>query len=739
MSNEYIGKGLSRLEGPLKVTGKARYSAEFPQKSICYAVTVGSALAAGSVKEINTSKAEKLPGVLKIITHANRPPLSTPGDRLSGSANGEKRLPLQDAEISYAGQYVALVIAETLQTAQHAAELVEVIYEKRSATIGLRNKGAQRFPAKSQMGNDVAKSRGNAKEAFANSEIKIDSKYTTEAQNHNQMEPHASTANWDGDKLTIFDSSQYPAGVRNGLAKMFSIPLENVRVVSHFIGGGFGGKGNMWHHVPLAALASKMVRRPVKLVLARKQMFQNVGNRSETEQRIAIGAKKDGTLLSIIHEGVSDTAINDDFIEQFTISTPMLYKCENVDVAQELVRVNKILPTFMRAPGEATGVWVLESAMDELAHALDMDPVALRMKNYAHQDPEKNRPFSSKNLDKCYELGAEKFGWTKRAKSPSSPNRDGKLIGMGMATATRGAKRFGAKATARLNADGSFIFRSSTPEQGTGSITVMTQIAAECMAVPFKKVSFEHGDTNFAAAPVAAGSATVSSVGNAVWGAGKALQKELATKLIATKSSPFFGASSDQVEFKDGTIMCSTKPESKLDYSAALKVLDLKSLEAKFDTDPFEKGQDHSTHGFGAHFAEVEVDADLGTVRVKRILSAVTCGRVMNEKTCKAQVHGGIIWGLSQALMESTIFDERSGRVMNKGLDEYHIPVHADIPDIEVILVPEEEKHLGALGAKGVGEIGIAGVPAAIANAIFNATGKRIRRLPIRIEDILLS
>ncbi|MBX9568768.1 MAG: xanthine dehydrogenase family protein molybdopterin-binding subunit [Candidatus Obscuribacterales bacterium] len=738
MSNEFIGKGLSRLEGPLKVTGKARYSAEFPLKGICYAVLVGSAISAGRVRSINTSKAEKTAGVIKIITHENRPPLSSPGDRLSGSANSEKRLPLQDAEINYAGQYIALVIAETLQSAQHAAELIEVNYDKQPTVLGLKNKNIDRFPAKSQMG-EIAKSRGDAKAEYGKAEVKLESKYTTEAQNHNQMEPHASTAIWDGDKLTVYDASQYPAGVRNGLAKMFNIPLENVRVVSHFVGGGFGGKGNMWQHVPLAALAARVARRPVKIVLSRKQMFNNVGNRSETEQRIAIGANKDGTLKAIIHEGVSDTAMKDDFVEQFTISTPMLYACPNVDVAQELVRVNKILPTYMRAPGEATGVWVIESALDELAHAINMDPIELRMKNYAHQDPEKERPFSSKALDKCYQIGAEKFGWSKRYKSPGTNKRGGKLIGLGMATATRGAKRFGAKASARLNADGSFLFRSSTPEQGTGSITVMTQIGADCMGVPLNKVTFEHGDTNFAAAPVAAGSATVSSVGNAVWGAGKAIQKELAEKLIAEKKSPFFGASKDQIEFKDGAITCSAKTKSKLDYASALKVLGQKSLDAKFDTDPFEKGQDHSTHGFGAHFAEVEVDPDLAIVSVKRFLSAVTCGRVMNEKTCKAQVQGGVIWGISQALMESTIFDERSGRVLNRGLDEYHIPVNADIPEIEVHLVPEEEKHLGALGAKGVGEIGIAGVPAAIANAIFNATGKRIRRLPIRIEDILLS
>lgn len=736
--NEKIGQAIARLDGPLKVTGKARYSAEFPFEKMAYAVLVGSKISAGKISAIDTSKAKSIPGVIAVVTHENCPKLGSPGSFMTGAASSESRLPLQDNVIRYAEQYVAMIVAESLEVAQHAANYIIISYERHNPVIEPSNQHAIRYEPGENLGSQVAKSRGNAEEAFQKAAVKLDNKYSTECQNHNPMETHSVITKWEGEKLTVYDSSQYPAGVRTALSQMFAIEEKDIRVVSQFVGGAFGGKGNMWQQVPLCAIAAKVSGRPCKIMLERKQMFTNVGRRSGTQQRLAIGASKDGILEAIIHEGESETSIEDEFVEQFTISTPMLYACPNVTVKQQLVRTNRIFPTFMRAPGEATGVWVLESAMDELAHKLGMDPVDLRMKNYATSDPESGLPFSSKSLDKCYKLGAERINWSKRNPEPGKQIENGMLVGIGMASATRGVKHFDGSVGVSLKADGKFVFRSSTPEQGTGSITIFSQIAADCLKVPIKQILTELGDTDFPRAPVAAGSATVTTIGNAFWQASKKLQDELSRLLVESKSSPFFGASQSDIKFREGFLTCISKPAVKLSYSDAVQALNKQSVDVRYDTHFRSSKKEYSSHGFGAHFAEVRVDPELGLLRVSRVVSTVTCGRVINEQTCKAQVKGAVIWGISMALMESTFADIRSGRIMNCNLAEYHIPVNADIDEIEVHIVEEEDKHIGPLGAKGVGELGITGVPAAIANAIFNATGKRIRKLPITVDKLMV-
>jgi xanthine dehydrogenase YagR molybdenum-binding subunit len=738
MTNNLIGQPLPRLEGGLKVTGAARYSAEIALPNLVYAVAVGSTIASGKIRDIDTRAAAKLTGMLGIITHINRPPLNAPGNFGQGASQTEPAQPMSSDVIRHAGQYVAVVIAQSLETAQCAAEILDISYDEQKPTIDISDERAQRYAAKAHLGMPINRSRGDADQAFGSAPVKLDVVYTTPIENHNPMEPHATTAVWDGDKLTVYDSSQYPAGVRTALAGIFALPETNVRVISTYVGGAFGCKGTMWTHVALAALAAKVVQRPVKLVLARKQMFTTVGHRPETHQRLAVGAKEDGTLLAIIHQGQTDTSIEGEYVEQFTVQTPMMYQCPNIRVEQELVRVNRGMPTFMRAPGEATGTYGLECGMDELAHKLGMDPIALRMKNYAHTDPETNLPFSSKSLDKCYELGAEKIGWSKRHAQPGKVMRNGYLVGMGMASAVRAAKHFNAAVAARILRDGTFVVQSSTPEQGTGSITVMTQIAADTLGVPMSAVAFELGDTNFPRAPIAAGSATVLTVGNAVCSAARKLQQELAHRLSLTEGTPLKGGAADDFAFGDGGIYLKSDPARRMSYQQAMKAMDADSVDVIYKTDFNDRAVPFSKWGFGAQFAEVMVDPDLLTVKVSRFVSAVSCGRVMNEKTCIAQLKSGIIWGIGQALLEETITDPRSGRIMNANLAEYRVPVNADMNNLEAYLIAETDEHLGPLGAKGVGEIAMCGVAAAIANAVFNATGKRVRDLPITLDKLLV-
>lgn len=732
MNTKVVGKGLARLEGALKVTGKARYAAEFPLEKMTYAVAVGSTISSGTVRKIDLSKAIKYKGVLTILTPENCPSLNVKeGTVVSPS------LILKNNVILHAGQYVVLVIAESLESATEASRLVKIEYDEKTPVLALNDQKAEKYPGKVMSGPIANRSRGDAEAALKSAAVKIDSKYTTPGHNHNPMEMHSVIASWDGDKLTVYDGNQNPAAEKNNLAKLFGIPPANVRILSKFLGGAFGGKSYVWPHISLAAVAAKQVNRPVKFVVNRKQQFANVGRRSPTQQRIAMGADRDGTLKTIIHEGSSDTAMDGEFVEQFTIATPMLYSCPSIKVAQEVVRTNKIVPTYMRAPGEATGVWALESAMDELAHELKMDPLEFRMKNYAKLDPEHNREFSSKSLDKCYALGAEKFGWDKRPKEVLKLKRNGMYVGMGMATATRGAKHFNCSVSAALQSDGKFVFKSSTIEQGAGTITVMTQIAADWLSVPLDAIDFELGDTDFPSAPVAAGSATVTTVGNGVVGAAQKLQAELAKQLSGSASSPFKGIASQDISFADGKITAASTGKS-ITYVEALRILNLPKLEVIHDTSFNDREIPYSMHGFGAHFAEVLVDPDLGILRVSRMVSVMTCGKVMNERTCRSQIEGGVIWGISMALHEETVLDKRHGRVMNDSFAGYHIPVNMDIPKIESYIVDEEDKHLGPLGAKGIGELGMAGVPAAIVNALFNATGKRVRDLPLTPDKIML-
>ncbi len=738
MSTEVVGKPIDRVDGRLKVTGAAHYAAEFPLENLVHAVLIGSSITRGTIKSIDTSVAEKLPGVIAIITHLNAPKLKEMPLMMKGGAAIESRLPLVDGNIYHNGQYIGVVVADTLERAIHAASLVSVAYEEQPFVTEMERekavmpKGAVGFrPA------DIA--RGNLEQGLAEAEVRVEETYTTPTENHNPMETHATTAVWEGDKLTVYDATQFTFGERKSLAGGFGIPEENVRVVCHFIGGAFGCKGGMWSHVPLAALAARFVGRPVKLVLTRQQMFTGVGHRAETEQQIILGAKRDGRLTAIAHKGISHSCEDalGEFVEAFTVATHLLYATQNLQTSQRIVKVNKGQPTFMRAPGEAPGTFALESAMDELAYKLNLDPIELRLRNYAETNPDTNLPWSSKSLKECYQLGAEKFGWSQRNPTPRSMHDGRYLIGMGMATATYPVYRFPASAVAKIMLDGSVVVQSGTHEMGTGTATVMAQVIADVLGVPVERVRFELGDTNFPKAPVSGGSGTVASVGSAVAGATKAARAKVLDIARADKRSPLYNIPDTEIAFEDGQIFVKNDKAKSESYADILKRQNLNLVEANFDVQFDEQNKKYSMHSFGAQFAEVRVDQDLGEVRVRRFVGAFGTGRVLNMKTARSQMIGGITMGLGMALFEETVTDHKFGRIINSNLGEYHVPVNADVPAIEAYFVEEEDPHVNAIGAKGIGEIGITGVAAAVANAVYHATGKRIRDLPITPDKLL--
>jgi xanthine dehydrogenase YagR molybdenum-binding subunit len=709
-----IGKPLNRVDGNLKVTGGAHYSAEFLRENLVYAVGIPSTIAAGKIKSIDTSAAENLPGVITVITHENAAKLKPLTSMFQGGVAAETYVPLQDSTVHYSGQHLGVVIADTLEQATYAANLVKINYQVETPVMEMEKLRDSAFEPQSVMGKPAKVVRGNPEQGFTSAEVKIEETFTTPVEHHNPIEPSATIAIWEENKLTVYDATQGTYGTKNALAKTFDISPEQVQVICQFIGGAFGCKGAIWSHTILAAIAAREVKRPVKLVLTRQDMFNVIGHRSATEQLVKLGAASDGKLTAIIHDGISHTSMYDDFVEPFTIATHLLYACPNLQASQRIVKINKGTPFAMRAPGETPGTFALESAMDELAYALKIDPIELRLRNYADVNPESNLPWSSKSLKECYQIGAEKFGWSKRNPEPGSM-RDGRyLIGMGMATATYPAYLFPASAKAKMLADGSVVVQSSTHDMGGGTATVMAQLIADTLDLPFEKVCFEYGDTRLPQAPVSGGSATIGSVGSAVHGALKGLQAKVLE--LAGKDK------NDSLTIDD--------------YAQILKQNNLEQIEADYSFQP-EQQQNYSKHAFGAQFVEVRIDPDFGEVRISRYTGAFACGKILNHKTARSQFMGGIIMGIGMALMEETVVDPNLGRVMNANLGEYHVPVNADIPDIDIEMVEEIDNNVNPIGTKGIGEIGITGVAAAVANAVYHATGKRIRNLPITPDKVM--
>jgi len=737
-ANRSVGKSMDRVDGRLKVTGGARYAAEFSLPDMAHAVIVNSTISKGRVVDIDTRAAEALPGVLRILTPANAPRL--PVDPAGGkpSPQDRKLALLQDDKVYYNNQPIALAIAETFEQAMYAASLVRVRYQEEKADLDMIRNKKNAYAPKAANNEPTDSHRGNIDAGMSAAAHHVEQTYGTPMENHNPMEPHATTAVWDGDNLTVYDATQGIFGVRRVLAKTFRVPLSQVRCICYFVGGGFGCKGSTWSHVPLAAMAARTVGRPVKLSLTRAQMFGMVGFRPQTDQRILVAAANDGALTATRHESFSQTSTFDEFVEPTAAATRMLYACPNMETSHRLVRVNYGTPTYMRAPGESSGTFAIETAMDELAWANRMDPIELRLKNYAESDPQSGKPWSSKSLRQCYQQGAARFGWEKRSHEPRSMRAaDGRLVGWGMATATYPTRRSAASALARLLPDGSAYVQAGTQDLGTGTYTIMTQIAADALGLTPSRVRFELGDTRMPETPVSGGSQTAASTGSAVHEAAGALRQQVIDLAIADAGSPLHGLISTDIDVSDGKLFSKTKPSLTESYSDLMARQKLPKIEKEAQTKPGAERDQFSMHSFGAVFVEALVDPDLGQVRLERIVGAYGAGRILNAKTGRSQLIGGIVYGIGMAMLEETIADRRSGRIVNRDLGEYHVPVNADVPNIDIIFVDEDDRYINPIGAKGIGEIGITGVCAAIGNAVYHATGVRVRDLPITLDKII--
>lgn len=732
-----VGKPMDRVDGRLKVTGGARYSAEMPVTGVLHGVLIQSKVARGRVASMDTATAEKAPGVRLVLTPFNAPKLPTPQPPANGTPQNRQLSLLQNDRVYYDRQPIGVVVADTLEQATHAATLVRIQYADTGKAVTDLHKGQQYTPKQVQR-QEPDTHRGDISAGNQQAKARITGTYGTPMENHNPMEPHATIAVWESpEKLTVYDATQGVFGVRSNLARIFALQPGNVRCVCHFTGGGFGCKGTPWSHIPLAAMAAKQVGHPVKLVLKREHMYGMVGYRPQTEQKVMLGADSAGALTVSRHEVLSNTSSFDEFVEPCAIVTRMLYTSPNQETTHRLSRLDAGTPTFMRAPGESSGSWALESAMDELAYAAKIDPVELRLKNYAETDPENGKPFSSKSLRQCYQVGASRFDWGKRDPKPRSMRSpDGRLLGMGMASATYPANRGTASALARLLPDGSAYVQAGSQDIGTGTYTIMTQIAADALGLPPEKVRFELGDTVMPETPVSGGSQTASSTGSAVKEACQMARQQAIQKAVADTASPLHGLPEADIEVREGRLLSRSNGTRSEGYADLIKRSGLPAIEAKTESKPGQERQKYSFHSFGAVFVETLVDPDLGEIRLSRITGVYGVGTVLNAKTCRSQLIGGIVYGVGMAMMEETLMDSRTGRVMNADMAEYHVPVNADIPPIDIVFVEEQDPYVNPIGAKGVGEIGITGVVAAIGNAVYHATGVRVRELPITLDKV---
>jgi len=731
-----IGRPLDRTDGPLKTTGGARYAAEFRLADLCNAVMVLSTIARGRIVDLDTTRAENAPGVLLVLSHRNAPTLPEHGRAAFKPPAGRALSLFQDDAVHYNRQPIAVVVADTFEHAVAAAALVEARYAPESPLLDFERERAKAHAPKDVNGKPPDSSWGDVEAGARDAEVNVDVTFTTPMQNHNPLEPHATIADWDGEHLTLYDATQYVSGVRDTVAKTLGMSPDTVRVVSPFVGGGFGCKGSAWSHVVLSAMCARKLTRPVKLVVDRQQMFGPVGGRPHTLQRVALGARQDGSLTYVRHELFAHTSDFEDWTEPSAVVSRTMYACPNGTTTHRLVKLSTGTPTFQRAPGEATGNFALEVAMDELAIALAVDPLALRLRNYAEREADTGKPFSSKHLRECYAQAAERFGWARRKASPRAMREGRELVGLGVATASYPAHRMSAQARARLMPDGTFVVQSGTQDIGTGTYTVMTQVAADALGVPPSRVRFELGDTNLPHAPVSGGSMSAASVGPAVQAACRKLRDMIIAAATRDGASPLQGEEPARVSIDRGVLLVGDEP-SRRETIAALAGRAEHSLEATAEAAPGKENERLGLHSFGAVFAEVRVDSDLGVIHVPRVVAAYDIGRPLNEKTARSQLQGGIVWGMSFALLEDSVMDERNGRIVNANLAEYHVPVNADVGAIDVIFVDYPDYAFNPLGIRGIGEIGITGVPAAICNAIHHATGRRVRDLPITLDKLI--
>ncbi|SDJ97814.1 xanthine dehydrogenase YagR molybdenum-binding subunit [Catalinimonas alkaloidigena] len=739
-STHYLGKATSRVDGRAKVTGQAKYAAEFNAPGLTYGFVVSSTIAKGKIKTIDTSKALALPGVLQVFTHKNRPPQPW-FDRSfqdEDSPPGSPFRPLFDHHVHFSQQPVALVVAETFELARYAATLVEVTYETEDHVTDLGVQRAKAYVPKQYKNDPPPDARGDFEKAFQEADKRIEVEYTHTSEHHNPMEMHASTVVWEEDgTLTIYDKTQGVANSQSYVKQIFGLSKKEARVISPFVGGGFGSGLRPQYQLFMATMAALELKRSVRVTLTRQQMF-SFGHRPATIQPIALGADAGGTLKALSHKAIGETSRFEDYAEIVVNWSGMIYPCENAQFGYQLAQVDAYTPLDMRAPGGVTGMFAIECAMDELAYELNLDPLELRLKNYAEKDLNEDLPFSSKELRACYEQGAEKFRWAHRQAAPRSMHdRQHNLVGWGMATGSWDSAQQPASAKAVLSLDGKLTVSSATSDIGTGTYTVMSQIAADRMGLPLENVTFKLGDSSLPHAPLQGGSWTVSSVGSAVQLVCDGLRKKLFKQAQKLENSPFADASFEDVTFAEGQVRLTQDASQALSITEIMRQSGINSLEEEVDAKPDSKQKKYSIYAHSAVFAEVKVDEDLGTIKVTRVVSAIAGGRILNPKTARNQILGAVMWGIGMALEEESVMDHTYGRFMNHNLAEYHIPVNADTPEIEVIFVEEHDDIVNPLGAKGLGEIGIVGVAAAIANAIFHATGKRVRDLPITLDKVL--
>jgi xanthine dehydrogenase YagR molybdenum-binding subunit len=708
--------------------------------NLAYGFIVLSTATKGTITAIDTREAERASGVVRVFTHLNAPKLGPKASTEEAPPRGNQEekdksfRALQSDRIFFNRQPVALVVAETYEQARYAARLVKASYNaEKHATDTEAVRERARVPSQ----GPPPKPRGNPEEAMRNAPVKIEAEYRIPIEHHNPMEPHGAIAVWQGDKLTIFDKTQEVYNVREHLASSFGVPEDNVNVVSPFVGGAFGSSLRPNYYPALTAMAARELKRPVKVVYTRTQMFTGHGYRPYTIQKVALGAERSGKLSAIIHEALHNTSSFEEFSDGTTNFPRQVYACPNLYAPLKITDTDLNTPTWMRAPGAVSGMFALECAMDELAYALKIDPLELRLINYAEVDPESGKPWSSKALRECYRLGAEKFGWKDRKPEPRSM-RDGRwLVGWGMATGVWGAFQRPASARITLRADGTAHVVSATSDIGPGTYTVMTMIAAEYLGLTPDKVQFELGDTKFPRAPSQGGSQTTSSVGSAVYGAALAVGAKLLSLANQEAGSPLKEAAGADVELLDGRLRLKSDPSHFVSVSDVMKRNGLTEVTETFESRPSKEREKYALLAHGAQFVEVKVDPDLGIIRVTRAIEVTACGKIINPKASHSQEIGGVVWGIGMALQEATEIDHRYGRIMNPNLQHYHVPVNADVHEIETMFVEEDDRVVNPLGVKGMGELGMVGIPAAIANAVFHATGKRIRELPITPDKLL--
>ena len=731
-----IGTAVSRLDGPLKVKGAARFAAEVVLDDMVYAALAYATIPRGRIATLDTSAAETAPGVVLVMTYKNAPRMKQPAVfGSSPTAAGPSDLPiLQDDRIHWNGQPIAAVLAETQEQADYASSLIRVTYAPEPSTTSFAAAKAQGPKPGLFMGQKLRDDIGDAEAELAGAAHKIDHVYRTPRHTHNAIEPHAATIIWTGDTLTIHDTTQMVTAEALTVADVFDLKPEQMRVISPYVGGGFGSKG-LWDHQIIGAAAAKMGQRPVRIALSREGVYRVVGGRTLTEQRVAIGAAADGHFNAIIHSGTVAMTPHNNMPEPFIVGTRAAYFADSFKLSVETVTMNMLANTFMRAPGESVGTFGLESAVDEMAVELGIDPIELRLRNEPDKDPISGLPFSSRHIVEAWRAGAERFGWDQRSATPGTRREGEWLIGMGCATGTYPYYRMpGAAARITLTRAGHAIVEVAAHEMGMGTSTVTAMVAAERLGLPMDRIEVRYGDSIIPGAIMAGGSQQTAAIGAAVIAAHNALVADLLK--LAGNDSPLAGLSLDEIGSEDGALVKLDDSARRESYASILDRAQRDTVvAAEKASQPLEL-MHWSMHSHSAIFCEVRVNAVTAETRVSRILGSFDCGRILNHKTARSQFRGGIIMGLGMALMEETQFDERNGRIMNPSLAEYHVPVHLDVPEIDVIWTDIADPHT-PMGAHGIGEIGITGVAAAVANAIYNATGKRVRDLPITLDKLL--